>query len=202
MPIGLGHNALIPRVAAVNLKDVTLCLIHTVMLMSPPLLSLPHEVLVEIFSYLHPRNIVACQRCCRKLNDTVIHSRLLRYLIRVGRSGLHDPLLPGYTIPQRIDALEKWEASWSHLETGGPYQVKDVFASQFRWRDYTTYMINDDFLIATCCFNEPGYGYVDLRAFQPEGKKDPWTRISDDRWSGKRGSFGFSMEQDLVLAAL
>ena len=172
--------------------------------MSPPLLSLPNEVLVEIFSYLHPRNIVACQRCCRKLNDTVIHSRLLRYLIQVGRSGLHDPLLPGYTIPQRIDALEKWGASWSYLETEarGPYHMKDVLACQFKWRDDTMYMINDDFLIATCCFNEPEYGYIDLRAFQPEGKNDPWTRITDDSWSGKKGNFTFSIEQDLVLAVL
>jgi hypothetical protein len=172
------------------------------MLMSPPLLSLPNEVLVEIFTYLHPRDIVACQHCCRKFNDTVIHSRLLQYLIRVARSGLHDPLLPGYTIPQRIDALEKWEARWSYLETEGPYHVKDVLACQFKWRDDTTYMINDDFFIATCCFNEPAYGYIDLRTFRPEEEKDPWTTITDKSWSGKKGAFAFSVEQDLVLAVL
>jgi hypothetical protein len=52
--------------------------------MTPPLLSLPSEVLIELFSYLHPRDIAACQRSCRQLNDTVSHSQLLRYLIRVG----------------------------------------------------------------------------------------------------------------------
>ena len=80
------------------------------------LLSLPSEVLIETFSYLRPRDIAACQRSCRQLNNTVSHSRLLQYVIRVGRAGLHDPLFPGYTIAQRIDALEKWEAAWSNVE--------------------------------------------------------------------------------------
>jgi len=71
------------------------------------LLFLPSEVLIEIFSYLHPRDIAVCQRSCRQLNDTVSHSQLLQYLIHVGRAGLHDLLFPGYTIRQRIDALEK-----------------------------------------------------------------------------------------------
>jgi len=47
---------------------------------------------------------------------TIVLSQLLRYLIRVGRSALHDPLLPGYTIPQRIEALGKWEAAWRSLD--------------------------------------------------------------------------------------
>jgi len=45
--------------------------------MSPPLLSLPDEVLVEVFSYLHPRDIAVCQRSCPQLNDIVIHPHSL-----------------------------------------------------------------------------------------------------------------------------
>ena len=115
--------------------------------MTPPLLSLPSEVLIEILSYLRPRDIAACQRSCRQLNDTVSHSQLLRYLIRVGRAGLHDPLLPGYTIPQRIEALEKWEAAWNNLEMiESSCHIKHTVPceiSSLRCR------IHDDFLIMT-----------------------------------------------------
>jgi hypothetical protein len=79
-------------------------------------LHLPNEVLVEILSYLCPRDIATCQRSCRQFNDVVICSQFLQYLLRVGRSGLYDPMLPGYTIPQRIEALERWEADWRNLE--------------------------------------------------------------------------------------
>src|SRR6266853_4102872 len=172
----------------------------TLTLMTPPLLSLPSEVLIEILSYLRPRDIAACQRSCRQLNDTVSHSQLLRYLIRVGRAGLQDPLFPGYTIRQRIDALEKWEAAWSnfemiesscHVKHMVPYEI-----SSLRCR------IHDDFLIMIHGFNTPGYGYVDLRTFQPEMEKDPWAKITNDSWHNKVRHFVFSVEHDLVLVIL
>jgi len=119
--------------------------------MTPPLLSLPSEVLIEIFSYLHPHDIAACQRPFRQLNDTVSHSQLLRYLIRVGRAGLHDPVFPGYTIRQRIDALEKWEASWSNFKMiESSCQVKYMVPYEIRSRSPTpTCRVHDDFLIMT-----------------------------------------------------
>ncbi len=170
--------------------------------MTPPLLSLPSEVLSEIFSYLRPGDIAACQCSCRQLNDIVVHSQLLLYLIRVGRSGLHDPLLPGYTISQRIEALEKWEAAWSdvemiessccHVKHKVPYQI-----------DSESGEIQDDFLIVIFGpYSVPGYAYVDLRTFQPEVEKDPWTIIRSESWRSKRCYFVFSVEQDLVLVIL
>jgi len=164
-----------------------------------PLLSLPSEVLIEIFSYLHPRDIAACQRSCRQLNDTVSHSQLLRYLIRVGRAGLHDPLLPGYTIPQRIEALEKWEAAWSNLEMiESSCHVKYMVPCEI---SFPSCIILDDFLIITY-IDTPGYGYVDLRTFQPEMEKDPWTKITNDSWRNKIRDLVFSVEQDLALVIL
>jgi hypothetical protein len=170
-----------------------------------PLLSLPSEVLIEVFSYLHPRDIAACQRSCRQLNDTIVHSQLLRYLIRVGRSALHDPLLPGYTIPQRMEALEKWEAAWRNLEMiESSGHIKYIVPCEISHPR----IIHDDFLImipgfnAIPGFNTPGYGYVDLRTFQPEVEKDPWTKITNDSWRNKVRHFVFSVEQDLVLVIL
>ena len=173
--------------------------------MSPSLLTLPDELIVELFSYLHPRDIASCQRSCRQLNDTIIHSQLLQYLIRVGKSGLYDPLLPSHTVSQRIEALEKWETAWSDVEikssdyvTAAKYKV----ACPFAWRYNSACRVHDDFLILLNCFDSPGYGYVDLRVFQPEGEKCPLTMIANHSWRGKNCLFAFSVEQDLVLAVL
>jgi len=175
--------------------------------MTPPLLSLPSEVLIEILSYLHPRDIAACQRSCRQLNDAVSHSQLLRYLIRIGRAGLHDPLLPGYTIRQRIEALEKWEAAWSNIEMSeSSSHVKHIV--HVPWGAFTspTNCIRDDFLItfhtAPPLAGTPlaGYAYLDLRTFQPEMERDAWTVIVNDSWYCKL-NFVFSVERDLALVS-
>ncbi|KAI0285577.1 hypothetical protein BC826DRAFT_1189624 [Russula brevipes] len=168
-------------------------------------LPLPNEVLLEILSYLCPRDVAACQRSCRQLNDLVVCSQLLQYLLRIGRSGLHDPMLPGYTIPQRIEALERLEAAWRNLEARGSCQVKRIVFCEPPEEPKSTYIIRDDFLIATCKTTgqsdiNSGYGYVDLRVFQPGGETDPWTRVINDNWSLKRSTFQFFPEQDLVVA--
>ncbi|KAI0284896.1 hypothetical protein BC826DRAFT_130471 [Russula brevipes] len=165
-------------------------------------LHLPDEVLVEVLSYLCPRDIAACQRACRQLNHIVVCSRFLQYLIRVGRSGLSDPMLPGYTIPQRIEALERWEAAWRNLEAQNSYQVRRIVGCKLAGGRCSEYIIHDDFLIATSGYlfdPNPGYGYVDLRVSQPEGETDPWTRIIMDNWSGKCYLFRFFPAQDLVV---
>jgi len=172
--------------------------------MSPPLLSLPEEVRVEIFSYLRPWDIIACRRSCRLLNDTIIHSQLLLYLIRIGRLGLHNPLLPGYTTSQRIEALEKCEATWGDIYIGSSHHVKHLFTCQFtRSRGYNpACWIHNGFLIGIKYSDKPAYAYVDLRTFQKGGPKEPWTMITNDSWRGDDCHFVFSVEQDLVLAVL
>ncbi|KAI0285579.1 hypothetical protein BC826DRAFT_1122693 [Russula brevipes] len=136
-----------------------------------------------------------------QLNDAVVCSQFLQYLLRVGRSGLHDPMLPGYTIPQRIEALERWEATWRNLEAQSSFQVKRIVPCDLAGEICSTYIIRDDFLIATHGFHmDPGYGYVDLRVFQPGGETGPWTTIVMDNWSRKRSRFQFFPEQDLVVA--
>jgi hypothetical protein len=164
---------------------------------------LPGEMLVEMLSYLCPQDIAACQRSCRQLNDVVICSQFLQYLLRVGRSGLRDPMLPGYTIPQRIEALERWESAWRNLEGRASCQVMRIVTCKLPGEPSSTYIIRDDFLIEMCQFDiNPGYGYIDLRTFQPGGETDPWTRIVNDNWSRKRSRFQFFPEQDLVVATL
>ena len=172
--------------------------------MSPPFLTLPEELIVELFSYLHPRDIAACQRSCRQLNDTIIHSQRLQNLIRVERSGLYDPQFSTHTVSQRIEALEKWETAWNNVETKSFSQVKYKVACPFEWRFDCTSRIHNDFLIVTKSryFDSPGYGYVDLRAFQSEEERCSWTTIANQSWSDKHCQFAFSVEQDLTLVAL
>jgi len=172
--------------------------------MSSTFLSLPNEVLVEKFSYLDPRDIAACWPSCRQLNDIIVHSQLLQYLIRVGRSGLHDPLFPIYTISQRIKALEKWETAWDDVEKKSSGQVKYKVACPFEGRHDLICRILHDFLIMTRSglYDDPGYGYVDLRAFQPEGGKCSWTMIANHSWRGRNCFFVSFVEQDLVLVFL
>ena len=166
------------------------------------LLTLPDELIVELFSYLHPRSIAACQRSCQHLNHSIIHSQLLQYLIRVGKLGLYDPLLPSHTVSQRIEALKKWEAAWRDVEIKSSDHIKYKVVFPFARRYDSTCRIHDDFLTVVNCFDCPGYGYVDLRAFQPEGENCPLTVIANPSWRGKNCLFAFSVEQDLVLAVL
>ena len=163
---------------------------------------------IEILSYLRPCDIIACQRSCRLLNYTVIHCQLLRYLIRIGRLGrlgFHDPLIPGYTTSQRIEALEKCEATWRDVFIGGSHHVKYMFTCQFprKLPSSFVYSVHNGFLIvALKTVDKPAYAHVDLRTFQPGGVKDPWTTITNDSWHGKTCHFVVSVEQDLVLAVL
>ncbi|KAI0285574.1 hypothetical protein BC826DRAFT_1189623 [Russula brevipes] len=166
-------------------------------------LPLPNEVLLEILSHLRPRDIAACQRSFRQLNDVVVCSQFLQYLLRIGRSGLHDPMLPGYTIPQRIEALERWEATWRNLEAQSSFQVKRIVGCELAGSPCSEYIIRDDFLIATpISGRDPGYSYIDLRTFRPGGGTDPWTRIIKDKLSRKRSTSRFLPEQDLVVITL
>jgi len=172
--------------------------------MSPPLLSLPEEVQVEIFSYLYHWDIIVCRCSCWLLNNTIIHSQLLLYLISIGRLGLHNPLLPGYTTSQHIEALEKCEATWGDIYIGSSHHVKHLFTCQFTQScSYNpACWIHNGFLIGINYSDKPAYTYIDLCTFQKGGPKEPWTTIMNNSWCGDDCHFVFSVEQDLVLAVL
>ncbi|KAF8502718.1 hypothetical protein F5888DRAFT_1114848 [Russula emetica] len=77
----------------------------------PHLFSLSHEFFIEIFSNLCPFDIYACRRTCRQLNELIVNSQLLQYISRTALSGVFDPLEPGLSLPDRLDALERWETA-------------------------------------------------------------------------------------------
>ncbi|KAN0123143.1 hypothetical protein V8E52_003096 [Russula decolorans] len=61
----------------------------------PNLFSLSHELLIE-YSPISP-------------------PLLLQYISRTALSGVFDPLEPGLFLPERLDALERWETAWMEM---------------------------------------------------------------------------------------
>src|SRR5258708_17747610 len=88
--------------------------------MSTPLLSLSNELLIEIFSNLSPYDIYACRRACRLLNNLIVNSQLLQYITRSTLCGSFDPLDPGLPLPDRLEALERWETAWMEMDVRKP----------------------------------------------------------------------------------
>ena len=80
------------------------------------LLTLSPELLVQIISYLSFKDITSCQASCRHLNGVVKNSFLLKYLKEAGRTGVYDPLDAGFTFPERLERLRRWEKSWENLD--------------------------------------------------------------------------------------
>ena len=95
--------------------------------MSPPhLFSLSNELLIEIISNLCPLDIHSCQCACRRLNNLIVNSQLIQYILRTALSGVFDPLEPGMSLPDRLDALERWETAWREMDLSNPIAVIDA----------------------------------------------------------------------------
>jgi len=82
----------------------------------PPIFSLSNELLIEIISNLCPNDIFACRGSCRQLNDVIVNSQLIQYIIRTALSGVYDPLGPAFSLPERQVALEQWETAWQEID--------------------------------------------------------------------------------------
>jgi F-box domain len=80
------------------------------------LLSLSPKLLVQIVSYLPFKDIISCEASCRHLSGVVKNSFLLKYLKEAGRTGVYDPIDPGFTVPERLEKLHSWEKSWENLD--------------------------------------------------------------------------------------
>ena len=100
--------------------------------MSPlRLFYLSNELLIEIISNLRPLDIHACQCACRRLNQVIVNSLLIQYILRTALSGVFDPLEPGISLPDRLDALEQWEAAWREMDLSNPIASINVLAHAY-----------------------------------------------------------------------
>ena len=87
------------------------------------LLDLPDELLLSVAVKLALADLASCLLSCRRLSALISESSLVQYLIRTMLHGLHDPLISGISIPERIKALDAWERAWLELSVSNkPFQ--------------------------------------------------------------------------------
>jgi hypothetical protein len=169
-------------------------------------LSLSFELIEQIASNLHPNDFAALMLSCRRLRDVVKGSLLLQYIYRTGLAGVHDPLcgLSTYSIADRMEALRRWEASWSDL---GRYLTSPQLVISMNLDASTNHggtLLCDDYLFVIGGW--PGVRpsvllYVDLRDALRTGRY-LWKHI-DYPQGLVLSALGFSIEEnDLVISLL
>jgi hypothetical protein len=157
------------------------------------------EILIEILAHLPLRDIVACKSTCRKLRDVIAHSSLLQYIIQTFLAGVHDSLLPGASIVERMSALKTLEANWRDLDVRRR-TTQISRGTAWPWLNYT---VHDDYLLAVRGDSDnpdqpPGYSYIDLRE-QAAFTHSLWEKV-DVPWSGQHCMFAFAAnENDLAV---
>lgn len=167
--------------------------------MNPTFLNFSAEILIEILGHLPLRDIVACQSTCRKLHDVIADSSLLQYIIQTFLAGVHDPLVPGLTIVERMGALKSLEATWRDLDIRRR-TARIKRGTAWPWLNYT---VHDDYLLAVRGDSDhpnqpPGYSYIDLR--EQTALTDPLWKKVDVPWSGQNCMFAFAAnENDLAV---
>ena len=132
--------------------------------MSPHLLHLSTELLIQILSYGSLRDIGACALTSPRLHRIISGSLYLRYLIRTKIAGVCDPFLPGLSIHERLSVLESWERAWHDLDLRKPILrcvvPIDISVSILRYELHGGYLIGTRRLPADD--RQLGYNYVNL----------------------------------------
>jgi hypothetical protein len=166
---------------------------------SPPIFSLSNELLIEIFSNLCPNDIFACRAACRQLNELIVNSQLIQYIIRTALSGVYDPLDLGLSLPERLVALERWEVAWQEVdlrESKGRIDApipKSRSAVEFSFGRYFV-VIREGYA------RQAGYSFLDMHATysSQHTEVERWTTIKVDLPNVL--VFAFASELDLAVA--
>jgi hypothetical protein len=163
------------------------------------LFSLSHELLIEIFSDLSPFDIYACRRTCRQLNQLIVNSQLLQYISRTALSGVFDPLESGLSLPDRLDALERWETVWMEMDLREPDAIIDVpaVAEGEGWPD-SGFLSGQYFIVYHQYDISLGYAFLDMHARSSHINAAHWTTIKID--TPKILALAFASELNLAVA--
>ena len=165
----------------------------------PPLFSLSNELLIQILSNLRPADIYACRFTCRQLNDLIVNSQMLQYIARTALSGVSDPLDPGLSLPDRIEALERWETAWREMDLrkpdasiDAPVPNKSGPPIEFSFGRYFV-VIREGYGISA------GYSFLDMHArTSSHTNAESWTTIEVN--SPNVLVFAFASELNLAVA--
>ncbi|KAI0261874.1 hypothetical protein BC834DRAFT_972445 [Gloeopeniophorella convolvens] len=171
--------------------------------MSPHLLDLSTELVIQILAFLSLRDIGACALTCRQLNGVISSSQYLQYLVRTKIAGVHDPFIIGpLTLHDRLTLLERWEHAWHSLDLSEPalqcVVPRDISVGVLR------YEMHDGYLVAIRRFpvdDRPmGYSFISLHDSVQNGAAS-WSNINLPE-SLSAFSYCFSAEEHNLSALL
>jgi hypothetical protein len=165
------------------------------------LFSLSNEILIEIISNLRPLDIHACQCACRRLNEVIVSSQLIQYILRTALSGIFDPLEPGMSLPDRLDALERWETAWREMDLSKPIASIDALVHDVNISEPTVSDFCEQHVITfRTGFGAPAsYSFLDLHTWSSSPTNvTRWTTI--DIQTPNFLLFAFAPELNLSVA--
>jgi hypothetical protein len=165
----------------------------------PPIFSLSNELLIEIIAHLSPDGIYACRQTCRQLNEIITNSQLIQYALRTALSGVFELRHAGLSLPERLDALQRWESAWAEMDLREPNVRIDApvpsrrgLPVQFSFGRYFV-------VIREGYGRSAGYSFLDMHAtFTPHADVARWTTIEIDVPNVL--VFAFASELDLAVA--
>ncbi len=142
----------------------------------PNLLDLPNELLIHIFSHLHISDFGSCLLTCHRVNDIIVNSLLLQYLICTALAGVCDPHFPfKRPLPRLLDALRRWSTAWHQpgVSLRSPSRIltrqSEVNSESLVCDDYLVVM---DFGGRLGYRHAASYEWLDLRQ-----SGDSWTKV-------------------------
>jgi hypothetical protein len=117
--------------------------------------------------------------------------------MRTALSGVFDPLEPGLSLPDRLDALERWETAWMEMDLREPKAI--IVAPVFTDRETMPgrgflsgqYFITSLKRIGASAF----YSFLDIHAMSSHTNAARWTTIETDT-----PIFAFTFAPELNLA--
>ena len=150
--------------------------------MPPPnFLSLCDELLIEVISNLGPLDVHACQCVCRRLNKVIVNSLLIQYILRKTLFGVFDPLEPGISLLDRLDALEQWEIAWREMDLDDPIAAAFAHTFDISESEALFEFLGEQHVIAyrTTEFDETAcYSFIDLHTWSSSSTDAmQWTTI-------------------------
>jgi F-box domain len=164
----------------------------------PHLFSLSNELIIEIISNLCPVDIYACRCTCRRLNRIIINSHLIQYIMRTALSGVFDPLEPGLLLPDRLDALERWETAWMEMDLRESDAIIDApVSTESAPMPGRGFLSGQYFIMCHERIGAPAiYSFLDMHATSSHTNAACWTTIEIDT---PVLAFAFASELNLAV---
>jgi hypothetical protein len=102
--------------------------------------------------------------------------------MRTALSGVFDPLEPGLSLPDRLDALERWETAWMEMDLREPNSIIDaVFAHGGTWNPTGRGFFSGQYLIMWHAIGTSAfYSFLDIHARSSHTDAARWTTIKID----------------------